>query len=44
MTYFASCFVCALLAIMRSSIRHSHLSADHDRTMADCAMLKIQFR
>ena len=33
MTYFASCFVVALLAtllIMRSSLRHGHLSADHD--------------
>ena len=33
MTYFASCFLVALLAtlfIMRSSMRHSHLSADHD--------------
>ncbi len=33
MTYFASCFVVALLAtllIMRSSMRHGHLSADHD--------------
>lgn len=33
MTYFASCFLAGLLAtlfIMRSSVRHSHLSADHD--------------
>jgi UDP-N-acetylmuramyl pentapeptide phosphotransferase/UDP-N-acetylglucosamine-1-phosphate transferase len=33
MTYFASCFVVGLLAtlfIMRSSMRHSHLAADHD--------------
>ena len=33
MTYFVSCFVVALLAtlfIMRSSMRHGHLSADHD--------------
>ena len=33
MTYFASCFLVGLLAtffIMRSSMRHSHLSADHD--------------
>jgi UDP-N-acetylmuramyl pentapeptide phosphotransferase/UDP-N-acetylglucosamine-1-phosphate transferase len=33
MTYFASCFVVGLLAtlfIMRSSVRHGHLSADHD--------------
>ena len=33
MTYFASCFLVGLLAtlfIMRSSIRHGHLSADHD--------------
>jgi UDP-N-acetylmuramyl pentapeptide phosphotransferase/UDP-N-acetylglucosamine-1-phosphate transferase len=33
MTYFASCFLAGLLAtlfIMRSSMRHSHLSADHD--------------
>ena len=33
MTYFASCFLVALLAtllIMRSSFRHGHLSADHD--------------
>ena len=35
MTYFASCFVIGLLAtlfIMRSSMRHGHLSADHDLT------------
>ncbi len=35
MTYFASCFLVALLAtllIMRSSIRHAHLSSDHDLT------------
>ncbi len=33
MTYFAACFLVALLAtlfIMRSSMRHGHLSADHD--------------
>jgi UDP-N-acetylmuramyl pentapeptide phosphotransferase/UDP-N-acetylglucosamine-1-phosphate transferase len=33
MTYFASCFVVGLLAtlfILRSSLRHKHLSADHD--------------
>ena len=33
MTYFASCFLVGLLAtlfIMRSSLRHGHLSADHD--------------
>lgn len=33
MTYFASCFVVSLIAtllIMRSSMRHSRLSADHD--------------
>ena len=33
MTYFVSCFVVGLLAtlfIMRSSMRHGHLSADHD--------------
>ncbi len=33
MTYFASCFVVALFAtllIMRSALRHGHLSADHD--------------
>ena len=33
MTYFASCFLVALLATlfnMRSSMRHSHLSVDHD--------------
>ena len=32
MTYFASCFLVSLLAlfIMRSSMRHGHLSADHD--------------
>ena len=33
MTYFATCFLVALLAtlfIMRSSMRHGHLSADHD--------------
>ena len=33
MTYFVSCFLVGLLAnlfIMRSSIRHGHLSADHD--------------
>ena len=33
MTYFVSCFVVALLAtlfIMRSSMRHGHLSTDHD--------------
>ncbi len=33
MTYFVSCFVVGLLAtlfIMRSSMRHAHLSADHD--------------
>jgi UDP-N-acetylmuramyl pentapeptide phosphotransferase/UDP-N-acetylglucosamine-1-phosphate transferase len=33
MTYFASCFLVGLLAtlfIMRSSMRHGHLSADHD--------------
>lgn len=33
MTYFASCFLIGLLAtlfITRSSMRHSHLSADHD--------------
>ncbi len=33
MTYFASCFLAGLLAtlfIMRSSMRYSHLSADHD--------------
>ncbi|NKI95079.1 glycosyltransferase [Rhizobacter sp. SG703] len=33
MTYFASCFIAGLLAtlfIMRSSLRHGHLSADHD--------------
>ena len=33
MTYFASCFLVGLLAtllIMRSSIRHGHLSSDHD--------------
>jgi UDP-N-acetylmuramyl pentapeptide phosphotransferase/UDP-N-acetylglucosamine-1-phosphate transferase len=33
MPYFVSCFVVALLAtlfIMRSSMRHGHLSADHD--------------
>jgi UDP-N-acetylmuramyl pentapeptide phosphotransferase/UDP-N-acetylglucosamine-1-phosphate transferase len=33
MTYFASCFLVGLLAtllIMRSSMRHAHLSADHD--------------
>ena len=33
MTYFATCFVVALLAtlfIMRSSMRHGHFSADHD--------------
>jgi len=33
MTYFSTCFVVALLAtlfIMRSSMRHGHLSADHD--------------
>ncbi len=33
MTYFASCFLAGLLAtlfIMRSSVQHSHLSADHD--------------
>ena len=33
MTYFVACFVTALLAtlfIMRSSMRHGHLSADHD--------------
>lgn len=33
MTYFASCFLIGLLAtlfIMRSSMRHGHLSADHD--------------
>ena len=33
MIYFASCFVVGLLAtlfIMRSSMRHGHLSADHD--------------
>jgi UDP-N-acetylmuramyl pentapeptide phosphotransferase/UDP-N-acetylglucosamine-1-phosphate transferase len=33
MTYFASCFLVGLLAtlfIMRSSMRHSHLAADHD--------------
>ena len=33
MTYFASCFLVSLLAtlfIMRSAMRHSHLSADHD--------------
>ncbi|MEO6032500.1 MAG: glycosyltransferase [Burkholderiaceae bacterium] len=35
MTYFASCFLVALLAtlvIMRSSMRHGHLSADSDLT------------
>jgi len=33
MTYFASCFLVGLFAtllIMRSSMRHAHLSADHD--------------
>ena len=33
MTYFVSCFVVGLFAtlfIMRSSMRHGHLSADHD--------------
>jgi UDP-N-acetylmuramyl pentapeptide phosphotransferase/UDP-N-acetylglucosamine-1-phosphate transferase len=33
MTYFASCFLVSLLAtllIIRSSMRHGHLSADHD--------------
>lgn len=33
MTYFASCFLVGLLAtlfILRSSMRHGHLSADHD--------------
>lgn len=33
MTYFASCFLVGPLAtlfIMRSSLRHGHLSADHD--------------
>ena len=33
MTYFASCFLVALLAtllIMRSAMRHGHLSSDHD--------------
>lgn len=33
MTYFTSCFLISLLAtllIMRSSMRHSHMSADHD--------------
>jgi UDP-N-acetylmuramyl pentapeptide phosphotransferase/UDP-N-acetylglucosamine-1-phosphate transferase len=33
MTYFATCFLVGLFAtllIMRSSMRHSHLSADHD--------------
>jgi UDP-N-acetylmuramyl pentapeptide phosphotransferase/UDP-N-acetylglucosamine-1-phosphate transferase len=33
MTYFASCFLVSLLAtlfIMRSSMRHAHVSADHD--------------
>ena len=33
MTYFASCFLVGLLAtlfVMRSSMRHGHLSADHD--------------
>jgi UDP-N-acetylmuramyl pentapeptide phosphotransferase/UDP-N-acetylglucosamine-1-phosphate transferase len=33
MTYFASCFLVGLFAtlfIMRSSLRHSHMSADHD--------------
>ena len=33
MTYFVSCFVVGLFAtlfIMRSSLRHGHLSADHD--------------
>jgi UDP-N-acetylmuramyl pentapeptide phosphotransferase/UDP-N-acetylglucosamine-1-phosphate transferase len=33
MTYFASCFLVALIAtlvIMRSAMRHAHLSADHD--------------
>jgi UDP-N-acetylmuramyl pentapeptide phosphotransferase/UDP-N-acetylglucosamine-1-phosphate transferase len=35
MIYFASCFLVGLLAtllIMRSSMRHGHLSADHDLT------------
>ena len=35
MTYFATCFVVALIAtlfIMRSTMRHGHLSADHDLT------------
>ena len=35
MTYFATCFLVALLAtlfIMRSSMRHGHLSADNDLT------------
>ena len=33
MTYFASCFIVALFAtllVVRSSMRHGHLSADHD--------------
>ena len=33
MTYFAACFLVALLGtnfIMRSALRHGHLSADHD--------------
>ncbi|MGH7488957.1 MAG: glycosyl transferase, partial [bacterium] len=33
MTYFAGCFLVALLAtlfIIRSTMRHGHLSADHD--------------
>ena len=33
MTYFAACFLVALLAtllIMRSAMRHGHLSSDHD--------------